>query len=68
MAKELVRKENNEMKFQASLKSVRIDDEGESVVSLNIPQSELQSVLVLAQATKKLLEVEVNAVEQENYN
>jgi hypothetical protein len=47
------------MQFQASLKSVRVDNEGESTVTLSVPQSELTQILELTQATQMLLNVSI---------
>lgn len=51
------------IKFPAILYLVRIDKEGESKVTLAIPQSELDSIILLGKETEKLLQVSIKVLD-----
>ena len=53
------------MKFTAALHAVRIDNEGETRVTLTVPFTDLIKMLELAQLTQQLLEVEVSVNEDQ---
>lgn len=51
------------IKFPAILYSVRIDREGESKVTLTIPQSDLDAIISLGHETEKLLQVSIKVLD-----
>jgi len=46
-------------KLKAILKGVKIDGDGESVISLIIPMNNRESVLAVSMMTEKVLDVEI---------
>ncbi len=50
--------------FKAILHSVRIDKEGESRVTLSVPQSDLDNVMLLATETEKLILISAKVEEE----
>ena len=49
------------IRFRGNIYSIRTDRDGYSKVTLEIPQSDLESVLKLAKLTEQVLEIEVKA-------